>query len=42
VIDSDYGGNEEWTSVTVNGITKWRIQGGSQNDDNYNPTEVDC
>ena len=42
VIDSDYGGNEEWTSVTVNGTTKWRIQGGSQNDDNYNPTEVDC
>ena len=42
VIDSDYQGNEEWTSVTVNGTTKWRIHGGSKNDDNYNPTEVDC
>ena len=42
VIDSDYGGEEEWTSVTVNGTTKWRINGGSKNDDNYNPTGVDC
>ena len=42
IIDSDYGGNEEWTSVTVNGTTKWNIHGGSKNDDNYNPTEVDC
>ena len=42
VIDSDYQGNEEWTSVTVNGTTKWNIHGGSKNDDNYNPTEVDC
>ena len=42
IIDSDYQGNEEWTSVTVNGTTKWNIHGGSKNDDNYNPTEVDC
>lgn len=42
IIDSDYQGNEEWTNVTVNGTTKWNIHGGSKNDDNYNPTEVDC
>lgn len=42
IIDSDYQGNEEWTRVTVNGTTKWNIQGGSNNDDNYNPMGVDC
>ena len=29
-------------NLTVNGTTKWNIHGGSKNDDNYNPTDVDC
>ena len=41
VIDTDYYGDEEWDAITVNGTQKW-IARGSDNDDNYDPTEVDC